>query len=135
MIAMVGYALVAIWTAWEPRAISNPVRICGNLVAALSGSTATIALAMLTSRTAATRILRALGRASLQIFVSHTIFMATTRIVLLKVMKVDSPATPIVLGILGGVLPPLLLAHLAVRWWFPSLSRRPLRRSMATAKP
>lgn len=133
-IVFVGYALVAAWTAWEPEGILAPVRIVGDLLAALAGSAATIALAMLTARTAASRVLGTWGRASLPIFVAHTIFSAATRLVLIKVFKVNSPAAHIVLGTLGGLVPSLLLAGLAERWSFPYLFRWPVRRP-AAARP
>lgn len=132
-IAVIGYALVAAWTAWDPKGLPNPARIAGDLAAALSGSAATIALAMLTAETAASRVLGSWGRASLPIFVAHTIFSAATRIALIKVLKVHSPAAHVVLGTVGGLIPSLLLARLAERWSFPYLFRWPVRKAAPVA--
>ena len=55
-----------------------------------------------------------LGRASLFIYLAHTVFSSATRIALLKA-GVDDPALHVVLGVAAGIAGPLLLAPLLRR--------------------
>lgn len=55
-----------------------------------------------------------LGRASMAIFLAHTIFSAGLRIALVR-MGLDDPALHIIAGTLIGIAGPLLLWHLARR--------------------
>jgi fucose 4-O-acetylase-like acetyltransferase len=54
----------------------------------------------------------AVGRYSLQIYVTHVVFAAATRVALLNVFHVENLAVHICLGILAGVGGPLLLVAL-----------------------
>lgn len=59
------------------------------------------------------------GRQSMVIFLAHTMTLAATRIVLLR-LHIDSAAAHIVLGIAGGVIGAVVL-HWATRRWLPWL--------------
>jgi peptidoglycan/LPS O-acetylase OafA/YrhL len=78
-----------------------------------------------------------LGRMSLQVYLLHTTAAGFTRIVLQKVLGVDSLQAHLVLGTAAGVGAPLLFAYLVERWQIPGLFSLPrklqLRRRAAAA--
>jgi fucose 4-O-acetylase-like acetyltransferase len=63
------------------------------------------------------------GLLSLEIFVAHTIFSASIRVLLQKLFNIDSPAIHILLGTVVGILGPMILYKLCLRYNFPYLFR------------
>ena len=57
-----------------------------------------------------------LGRNSLYIYVMHVIVFASVRILLSKVFGIQNVAAIIVSGIASGLLIPMFLYNLAVKW-------------------
>lgn len=96
------------------------------VVSASLGVAATLAMAMAASRTPRLNLLRTWGRASLQIFLAHTLASAGARIVLVK-LGVHDIATHLVLGTLVGVAGPLLLAKLVEQHRVPYVFSWPSR--------
>jgi fucose 4-O-acetylase-like acetyltransferase len=83
----------------------------------------------------AARVLASWGRASLAIFVAHTMASACVRIVLQKLLHVADPGVHLVLGVIAGMAGPLVLwwasRKLGLPWLFEW--RPPLRRTPAIA--
>lgn len=105
------------------------------LLAGLAGTVGVMGLAALVTRTAwPAAVLGALGRDSMAIYVSHTIFSAGSRVAL-KLVGI-APDSPLSLGacFAAGLVGPLLLVHLIAphpwrRW--AGLGLAPPRRSVA----
>lgn len=85
--------------------------------AAFAGISATIALAILASEAWIGQILSALGRYSLEIYVSHSFFSASIRMGLLR-YGIDSPPLHIAIGILFGLLLPIMFSLVLQRLGF-----------------
>ena len=91
-------------------------------VFAVAGTVATIALAMLLSRSSVwSSFLRILGVYSLEIYVSHTIFSAAARIAMLKVLGYSGPPLHVLVETTVGIGIPLLLAIWGPRIGLPYL--------------
>ena len=92
-----------------------------DLIMALSGIAAVIALAILADRGGISAI-SLLGRFSLEIFVAHTIFSATVRIFFQHFLHVTAPGPHILLGTIFGLCGPIVLAitlkRVGVMWAF-----------------
>jgi len=121
VVASGGYAavLAAAWTGWggAPGAV---------LPVALAGIAASVALAVVLSRTSCLSWLSVLGRNSLEIFVAHTIFSAAFRQGLF-VIDIRSPWVHLAGGILSGLAGPLALIWLCRRMRFRYLFGWPSR--------
>lgn len=92
------------------------------IFASIAGVVAVLMLSALISRlTAVVRPIAYVGRLSLSIFVAHIFFTAVTRIVLLK-FGIDSLFPQLLMGIISGVVGPLLLqavcARMKLGWLF-----------------
>jgi len=87
-------------------------------VLAMSGAVAVMALAVLSVKAGAGRVLECLGRYSLEIFVAHTIASAGIRIVLQKLAHVTAPTPHLVIGTLTGLGAPVLLVLILKRLGF-----------------
>lgn len=129
--ALIGFGLVAL-------AAGAPDRLDDRFVAlgvALIGTFASLAAcAMLASARSGlagrvAQVLAGWGRASLAIFVAHTIASAGVRIVLQHLLHVDDVAIHLVLGTAVGVLAPVGLWRLSQRWHFSPLFEWPDRRA------
>lgn len=131
-VAALGFAVVA----GNALLRTEPDRLQAFAIAC-TGIAATFALASCWPRpTASTtaRVLASWGRASLAIFVAHTMASASVRIVLQKLLRVDNPGVHVVFGIAAGMAAPLALWWASQRFELPFLFEwRPLpRRAPAT---
>ncbi len=115
-----GFGVVTAAT-WGGRVLTPPEA----LAVALSGIAAALALAVLLSRLPGTDVLRRLGVDSLEIYVAHTIASAGLRIALQKGLHTDNPTLHLIVGTVGGVLLPVLLAELCRRFGATALFRAP----------
>jgi len=84
------------------------------LPAGFAGSAALVALASLPRASLATFWVT-LGQASMAIYLLHVLFVAGTRIVLVKLLGIDSPGLILPLACFAGVAGPLLVRTLAAR--------------------
>lgn len=109
-----GAVLFALPVAWAASG-QAPHGEAGSLLISMS---AVIGLALVFSARPAFgwvgAVLRRLGQASMAIFLAHTIFTGGVRSLLI-VVGVSDPAIYLILGILAGILGPLLLADMARR--------------------
>lgn len=114
--AICGYAVIV------PAVVLN-VSSLSFLHAALAliGMTATIALAMIVTRSPLESVVRILGVYSLEIYVAHTIFSAAARIAMLKLLGYSDPLAHVAIGTAVGIVFPLLLAIWAPKLGFPYL--------------
>jgi hypothetical protein len=115
-IAVVGYVLIAVAVAAN---VSEMPFI--RAVLAVIGTVATIALAMLLSRSSSWLFVRIMGIYSLEIYVSHTIFTAATRIAIMHWFGDSWSFLQIVVGTSVGICIPMLLAVLGAKIGFPWL--------------
>lgn len=104
-------------TSWTGPA--DPVALAAGLVTTVAATVAVLALCALLARgrwgrSAPVRLVAALGRRSLEIFLAHIVATAGTRVLLVR-LGVTDLLPHLVLGTLAGVTFPLLL------WW---LTRR-----------
>jgi len=113
-----GFFTVSLLTSFLE--VPNPRGL--NVVLALSGTAAVLALALLMNRANADAAIRFLGRHSLEIFVAHTMISAAIRIVLQKIGHIASPAPYLVFCTLAGLYVPALVAtvlqRVGVSWLF-----------------
>ena len=79
-------------------------------VAAVSGTAAIVALAILLDKSRWNAAMQFLGRYTLEIFVAHTIVSAALRIALQRFTDVKSPAIYLLVGTAAGLTIPILLA-------------------------
>jgi fucose 4-O-acetylase-like acetyltransferase len=113
-IAAVGYTLVAgVVAAHIDR---KPLL---GLALAITGISATIALAMVTDRSKRLSFIKTWGLLSLEIFVAHTIAAAFMRILLQKAFGISAPLPHIVLGTGVGLYVPILLVFGAQKIGLP----------------
>lgn len=106
-----------IFVAAEVLAFAGPETTAVNLLVGAAGAVALCILALwATARRPATEAtpLAALGRAAMPVFLSHTIFSAVARIVLLRA-GVEAWPVHLLLGVAAGLLGPLLLVAAARR--------------------
>lgn len=131
LIAAAGYAAVALAVvagddgpAWRP-------------LVAMVGVGATVAVAAAIDRGGSGRILAGWGRASLQIYVAHSMASAGYRIVLQRLLGVSAALPHVVGGIAVGLFAPLALAwicdRLHFRYAFGWPTRRPRARTAIVA--
>jgi hypothetical protein len=107
----------SILIAAEALALAGPETKAVNLLVGAAGAVALCILALCaTARPAAatTAPVAALGRAAMAVFLSHTIFSAVARIVLLQA-GVEAWPIHLFLGVAAGLLGPLLLLAAARR--------------------
>jgi fucose 4-O-acetylase-like acetyltransferase len=107
-ICTVCYAAVAVSVWAEYQAILSPVW-------AISGITATIALAILMSRSTKFVFVKLWGVLSLEIYVTHVITEAIVRIVLQKVLDLTNPLLHFVLGVIVALYAAVILTYLCQR--------------------
>jgi fucose 4-O-acetylase-like acetyltransferase len=119
---ILGYGIVAISVS-RHREEMMPIA----LGVTLCGIAASIALAVLLSRSGGLNIVRILGAYSLEIYVAHTIASAGIRIALQKVMKVQDVTAHVAIGTVGGIALPLLMGLLCRRFHADFLFRIPQR--------
>lgn len=136
-LAALGFTLVA----GSALLSTEPGRLQAFAIAC-TGITATFALASCWPRSTASstaRVIASWGRASLAIFVAHTMASASMRIVLQKLLRVDNPGVHVVLGIAAGMAAPYALWWASRRFELPFLFEwRPLPRrvpAMAIERP
>jgi fucose 4-O-acetylase-like acetyltransferase len=84
------------------------------LPAAVLGSAAVVVLAHL-PRARAGAAWAALGRASMAIFLLHVLFVAGTRIALVRLFGIESPGLIVLLAVAAGIAGPLLVRAIALR--------------------
>ncbi len=101
---------------------------------ALLGIASSIAAAILIGRSRALDFVRVLGLYSLEIYVAHTIASAGLRMGMQKVLQIQNAPIHLVIGTLGGLCLPVLLAMLCRRYHMEFLFRFP-RRGMSSQKP
>lgn len=93
----------------------------GPLITAIAGAGGVLCAAALLQRGPAGSLLSFLGRMSLAIYVAHVIAASGVRIVLHKVLHIDSTALHVVAGTAAGIALPLLLDYVARRAGWPFL--------------
>lgn len=101
--------------------------VAQGVLGCLAGTVAILAWAALLSRSPAARVLSAVGRRSLEIFLAHIVVTAGTRIVLVK-LEVTDVWVHVMAGTVLGLLVPIGFAVVAERlgWtWLFGLPRRP----------
>jgi fucose 4-O-acetylase-like acetyltransferase len=105
-----GYATVAvgILIAHNIWSILSPVW-------AMAGIAATMALAVLMSRSTEFAFVKLWGVLSLEIYVAHVIAEALVRIALQKILAATEPFLHVVLGVGAGLYAPILLAYMCQR--------------------
>ncbi len=81
-----------------------------HVVLALTGTVATISLAMLLCESPMASLLRIPGFYSLEIYVGHTVFASGARIAMQKVFGYSGPLLHLVVGTALGMMIPILLA-------------------------
>jgi fucose 4-O-acetylase-like acetyltransferase len=118
--AILGYGVVA---ASASRALEGPPLL--GLAVTLCGIAASVALAVLLGRANGADFIRVMGVSSLEIYVAHTIASAGTRVVLKEVLRVRDGAAHVLLGTIGGIVLPLVLARLCRRYHADFLFRFP----------
>ena len=116
--ATAGYTALALLLRTAPKAAG---------LHAVTGISATIALAMLLARTVAANSFSFLGQKSLVIYVAHVIPAAAMRIVLQRLLGIHSLMLHLALGTAVGIAIPLLLEQLALLCHFPFLFSWPGR--------
>jgi fucose 4-O-acetylase-like acetyltransferase len=97
------------------------------LLIALTGCAFIISLTFYLQKKDVLKWLTGLGRHSLYIYVSHVIVFSFVRIVLSKFLGIQNVAIILISGIVSGLLVPLLLYKLAVKWnmrWIYTLEKR-----------
>jgi peptidoglycan/LPS O-acetylase OafA/YrhL len=133
------YVVIVLATpAIPPSSSTGPRTVAGiffGVLGTATGTTALILAAVLGAR-ANVRPLAYIGRHSLEIFLSHTLFTAATRVILLK-LHVSQLLPHLVVGTMLGVCAPLALAYIArkvhARWFFelPQIFVAPKKNSHA----
>jgi hypothetical protein len=107
-ICIVSYATVAASVLTEYEAVLSPVW-------AMSGIAATIALAILMTRSTKFALVKLWGVLSLEIYVTHVIAEAIVRIVLQKVFDWTNPLLHLVIGVIVGLYAAVLFTYLCQR--------------------
>lgn len=133
--ALVGFSAVAITAATSvlgDRLIAFVIGFVGTFAALCAAALCSSARSSLGQTV--TSILSGWGRASLAVFVAHTIASAATRIVLQRILHISDPLVHMTLGIAAGLLLPLVLLRITERLKFPYLFEWPERR-LATDRP
>ena len=105
LIAALGLAVSSL-PAWLDIRYQYPLQF----VAAVSGTAAIVALALLLDKSRWNAAIQFLGRYTLEIFVAHTIVSAAGRIVLQRLTDVKSPAIYLLLETALGLTIPILFA-------------------------
>jgi fucose 4-O-acetylase-like acetyltransferase len=98
------------------------------LLIALTGCAFVMSVAFLLQRYNAMPWLHRLGKHSLYIYVAHVIALAGIRIVLLKFFSITSVPVHLIAGIVGGLLLPIVLYKLSLRFkfaWLFTLEKQP----------
>ncbi|SFH93541.1 acyltransferase family protein [Albimonas pacifica] len=103
------FALCLLDAGLEPRAEEERAHFLLALAAAVG-----LLLAIRGSALGRSRWAASLGRASLFIYLAHTVFSSATRIALLRA-GIEDPALHVALGVAAGIAGPLLLAPLLRR--------------------
>jgi fucose 4-O-acetylase-like acetyltransferase len=122
LIVTLGYGIVAASVCWareDALLLGFAVTLCG--------IAASVALAVLLSHAGSLGFVLVLGNNSLEIYVAHTIASAGLRIALQKVLKVHDVTAHVVIGTVGGIVLPLILALLCRRCHAQFLFRFPQR--------
>ena len=106
-----GYGIVtaSVGQHWADSPIAH-------LLVALCGIAASLALSILLSRTRGLDFIRILGVNSLEIYVAHTIFTASIRILLHNVLRIQNISTLVATGTVTGIVLPLVLSWLCRRY-------------------
>jgi fucose 4-O-acetylase-like acetyltransferase len=122
LVAMVilGYGVV---TASALRAL-EPMMLL-QLAITFCGIAGSVALSVILSRGDRLDFLRVMGVYSLEIYVAHTIFSAGLRIVLQKMLKVQDVSVHLLVGTVGGIVLPMILAWTCRRFQAEFLFRYP----------
>ena len=122
IVTVVAFAIlsVAISYGWH-------LPLFGRLVIGVCGITGVLGLSLVIAKWRPTLFTSCLGRHSLAIFLAHTIFAATLRTVLLK-LGLAQPWLQLCMGILIGLLGPLVLVWTERRLGRPFLFTWPSRR-------
>jgi fucose 4-O-acetylase-like acetyltransferase len=105
-LAIAGWSVFALLLAGSDPFAGTPL---AGLLAGLSGALGTIGVAMLAASSPLSHGLAELGRASLAIFVAHTIVSAGLRIALRLVGFAPAGALSVTVALIGGLLAPYLL--------------------------
>jgi fucose 4-O-acetylase-like acetyltransferase len=104
--ALAGFLLVTLLVAF----LESPYPYSLNLILAVSGTAAVIAIAILADRLAIGSAVSLLGQYSLEIYVAHSIASASVRIVLQHYLQVSGHAPYVLFCTVAGLYAPILLA-------------------------
>lgn len=96
------------------------------VVGCVGGTVACLSLSAVLARTSIARPVAALGRYSLEIFLSHIIVVSGTRVILTRAGMTDA-ATHVVLGVVLGLLVPVVLARAVARMRWTWVFGLPIR--------
>ncbi len=83
------------------------------------------------------RWLDVLGRHSLYIYVAHVIFLAATRIFMVRVLNITNVPVLLIFGIAGGLLLPVVLYKIAIKLkmpWLFTLEKDERQQTVAAVK-
>jgi fucose 4-O-acetylase-like acetyltransferase len=119
-------ATVAGTLGWENALLALPIGLAG--IAWVAAGSATIS-----GRSA--DWLTYLGRASLGIYLMHTMAASGTRIILQKLLGVESLPLHLVLGTFAGIIAPLCALKLLERWQAPGVFTPPRRWALRDSGP
>lgn len=130
------------WSAVPPTLGGEDRTLAGvalGVVGCIAGTGACLAWSRMLARSPAVWVLAPVGRRSLEIYLAHIVAASGVRILLLGA-GVHSLAAHLVLGVLVGVVAPMVLAvvtaRLGWRWAFglPEVLQAPERRATTTAR-
>lgn len=102
-VAALGFALVGVAALYRVTQIP----LCRPPLG-MAGMAACVAVSFWMARSRGTAFVASLGRRSLEIYLMHTLASAAVRVVLSRVLGIDSIAVHIVVGTVAGLLLPLL---------------------------
>jgi fucose 4-O-acetylase-like acetyltransferase len=114
-VVALGYGAVACAVIYLPGTGASLNSISA-LAVALCGGAASVALAVLLSRMRGLDLFRVMGVCSLEIYVAHTIASAGVRIILVRVLSIESTSAHVVIGTAAGIALPILLSRLCGRF-------------------
>jgi fucose 4-O-acetylase-like acetyltransferase len=118
LVAAAGYAIVGVW------AVAGYKQYLLAFLVGVAGTAATLCVAAAWSASghavlrSVSWLVAELGRASLGIFVAHTIISAGARIVLQKMLGIEDPSAHVLVGTLLGLFVPMVLVRLRIPYLF-----------------
>nr|WP_276540733.1 acyltransferase [Stenotrophomonas chelatiphaga] len=119
---------------WINGATSDPSAVLA-IILAVSGIGFVVSLSGLISRWSPSSKIAMLGALSMQIYLMHIIAGSGARVVLSKLLSISDPSVHLVIGVISGIVAPILVAlvlkRLGVYWLYTP--PRPLRMDQAAS--